>query len=117
MDTERMDEERLPKQILRWKSSERRKRVRPRTNWLGGIHRAMSERDLHQGDSENQKQWRLEPEDVGLHITGYMYASCLFIYSFSIKQILTNCPIDIRKLPSFQKNCNIILKINRGNSS
>lgn len=46
---EMMDEERIPKQILKWISEKRRKRARPKSTWIGGIQRAMSEWNLALG--------------------------------------------------------------------
>lgn len=56
---ERMADERLPKQILKWTPTERKKRGRPKTTWIAGINRAMSERNLLPGDWEDRKRWKL----------------------------------------------------------
>ena len=55
----RMDEERLPKIILNWTPTERRRRGRPRTTWMGGIQKAMSERNLQPGDWNDRRGWKL----------------------------------------------------------
>ncbi|XP_044766420.1 uncharacterized protein LOC123322542 [Coccinella septempunctata] len=56
---ERMCDERLPKMILKWTPPERRKRGRPKKTWFEGIEKAMSERNLHPGDWQDRKAWRL----------------------------------------------------------
>ncbi|XP_044745151.1 uncharacterized protein LOC123307015 [Coccinella septempunctata] len=56
---ERMCDERLPKMILKWTPPERRKRGRPKKTWFEGIEKAMSERNLHPGDWQDKKAWRL----------------------------------------------------------
>ncbi|XP_030753967.1 uncharacterized protein LOC115880813 [Sitophilus oryzae] len=56
---ERMADERLPKQILKWTPAERRKKGRPKATRIERINRAMSERNLLPGDWEDRRQWRL----------------------------------------------------------
>ncbi|XP_030764170.1 uncharacterized protein LOC115888558 [Sitophilus oryzae] len=56
---ERMSEDRIPEKVLKWIPSERRKKGRPKAIWIGGVHKAMSERNLHPGDWENRKGWQL----------------------------------------------------------
>ncbi|XP_030753594.1 uncharacterized protein LOC115880517 [Sitophilus oryzae] len=56
---QRMREDQIPKKVLKWIPSERRKKGRPKATWIGGIHKAMSERNLHPGDWENRKGWQL----------------------------------------------------------
>ena len=46
----RMDNTRLPQKVLNWLPQKRRKRGRPRTNWMEGVKKAMSSRDLRDGD-------------------------------------------------------------------
>lgn len=55
---ERMSEERLPKLIKNWIPWENRKRGRPKTTWIEGIHRYMSQRNLTEGDWNNRDEWR-----------------------------------------------------------
>ncbi|XP_030747138.1 uncharacterized protein LOC115875773 [Sitophilus oryzae] len=55
-----MSEDRIPKKVLKWIPSERRKRGRPKAMRIGGIHKAISEKpNLHPGDWENRKGWQL----------------------------------------------------------
>ncbi|CAG9839790.1 unnamed protein product [Diabrotica balteata] len=56
---ERMDDDRLPNQILKWTPRERRKRGRQKQSWLGGIQKAMSERNLHPGEWNDRRSWKL----------------------------------------------------------
>ncbi|XP_046674870.1 uncharacterized protein LOC124363653 [Homalodisca vitripennis] len=55
----RMDEERLPKILMEWLPTERRKRGRPRETWKQGISKAMSERNLGPGDWNDREEWKL----------------------------------------------------------
>lgn len=55
----RMSEDRLPKKVMEWIPRERKRRGRPRETWKKGIKRAMSERNLHDGDWEDRSQWKL----------------------------------------------------------
>ena len=52
---ERMNNGRLLKQILQWVTTERRKRERPKATWIGGIQKAMPERNLQPGDWGNKE--------------------------------------------------------------
>lgn len=56
---ERMNNGRIPKQILQWVPTERKKRGRPKATWMGGIQKAMSERNPQPGDWENREVWKL----------------------------------------------------------
>ena len=47
---EGMDQTRLPKIIIYWKSEGRKQRGRPWRTWKDGILTAMNERDLRMGD-------------------------------------------------------------------
>lgn len=55
----RMQETRLPYQILHWQPYEKRKRGRPKTTWESGINKAMSERNLQLGDWTDRRGWKL----------------------------------------------------------
>ena len=55
----RMAEGRLPKIALKWMPKQKRARGRPRKNWMEGIRKTMSERNLKEGQWEDRKQWRL----------------------------------------------------------
>jgi hypothetical protein len=56
---QRMVEERLPKIALKWMSKQKRARGRPMKNWMEDIRKAMNERNLDEGQSEDTKQWSL----------------------------------------------------------
>lgn len=56
---QRMDERRLPKQAMQWTPRERRTRGRPRKNWQEGIRKAMSDRNLQDGQWNNRRIWNL----------------------------------------------------------
>lgn len=55
----RMDETRLPKKVMEWVPSARRKRGRPRKTWKEGVSKAMSARDLREGQWEDRRSWKL----------------------------------------------------------
>ncbi|XP_030754467.1 uncharacterized protein LOC115881198 [Sitophilus oryzae] len=55
----RMDNTRLPQKVLNWLPQKRRKQGIPRTNWMEGVKKAMSSRDLRDGDWNERNQWRL----------------------------------------------------------
>ena len=56
---QRMNEERLPKQVLNWAPHGRRKRGRPRKSWREGIDREIREKGLDEDLWEDREQWRL----------------------------------------------------------
>ena len=56
---QRMAEERLPKIALKWMPKQKRARGRPKKNCMGGIKKAMNERNLYEGQWEDRKQWSL----------------------------------------------------------
>ncbi|XP_030747672.1 uncharacterized protein LOC115876121 [Sitophilus oryzae] len=60
----RMDNTRLPQKVLNWLPQKRRKRGRPRTNWMEGVKKVMSSRDLRDGDWNERNQRRLAPHNV-----------------------------------------------------
>lgn len=45
---QRMGDERLPKQVLKWKPLGKRKRGKPRKSWIEGVNSEMQERGLEQ---------------------------------------------------------------------
>lgn len=55
----RMHEGRLPKLTMEWQPQEKKKRGRPKTSWGTEIRKAMSVRNLEQGQWENRKEWIL----------------------------------------------------------
>ena len=57
---QRMEESRLPKKVMNWIPPNRRKRGRPRKTWKEGIAKAMSSRDLREGQWEDRKRWKLD---------------------------------------------------------
>jgi hypothetical protein len=56
---QRMAEGRLPKIALKRMPKQKRARERPKRNWMEGIRKAMSERNLKEGQWEDRKQWSL----------------------------------------------------------
>jgi hypothetical protein len=56
---QRMAEEKLPKIALKWMPKQKRKQGRPKKNWIEGIRKAMTERNLNEGQWEDRKQWSL----------------------------------------------------------
>jgi hypothetical protein len=56
-----MAEGRLLKIALKWMLKQKRARGRPKKNWMGGIRKAMNERNLrvNEGQWEDRKQWSL----------------------------------------------------------
>lgn len=57
---QRMTNDRLPKQILNWTPTGRRKRGRPRKSWREGIDREIEDRQLDENLWQDRQQWRLE---------------------------------------------------------
>ncbi|XP_030765921.1 uncharacterized protein LOC115889932 [Sitophilus oryzae] len=55
----RMDNTRLPQKVLNWLPQKRRKRGRPRINWMESVKKAMSSRDLRDGDWDERNQWQI----------------------------------------------------------
>lgn len=56
---QRMEERRLPKQILTWRPTGRRKRGRPRRSWREGIDNEIQLRGLDEELWNDREQWRL----------------------------------------------------------
>ena len=53
-----MEEGRVPKIVLKWRLSGRRKRGRPKLNGAEGIRGMMGEKGLMEGDWNDGKKWR-----------------------------------------------------------
>jgi hypothetical protein len=56
---QRMAEGRLLKIALKWMPKQKRGRGRPKKIWMGGIRKAINERNLNEGQWEDRKQWSL----------------------------------------------------------
>ena len=59
----RMDEKRIPKMTMQYKTTEKRKRGRPRT-WFQGIRNSMEKRGIDEEWSQDKNRWR-EALDYG----------------------------------------------------
>jgi hypothetical protein len=55
---QRMEEGRLPKGVLEWRPSGRRKRGRPKLTWVEGIRGMMAEKGLQEEDWTDRNNWR-----------------------------------------------------------
>jgi hypothetical protein len=55
---QRMEEGRLPKEVMKWRSPGRRKRGRPKLTWAEGIRGLMGERGLLEEDWNDRQNWR-----------------------------------------------------------
>jgi hypothetical protein len=55
---QRMEEGRLPKQVMRWNPPGRRKRGRPKLTWMEGIRGQMGEKGLVEEDWNDRDEWR-----------------------------------------------------------
>ena len=55
---QRMEEGRLPKEVLEWRPSGRRKRGRPKLTWAEGIRGMMGEKGLKEEDWADRNNWR-----------------------------------------------------------
>ena len=55
---QRMEEGRLPKEVMKWRPPGRRKRGRPNLNWAEGIIGLMGERGLMEEDRNDRRDWR-----------------------------------------------------------
>lgn len=56
---QRMNDERLPKQVLTWKPPGKRRRGRPRRSWREGIDNEIREREIEENMWEDRDRWRL----------------------------------------------------------
>jgi hypothetical protein len=57
---QRTEEERLPKDVMKWSPPGRRKRGRPNLNWAEGIRGLLGERGLTEEDWNERGNWREE---------------------------------------------------------
>jgi hypothetical protein len=55
---QKMEEVRLPKGVLKWRPSGRRKRGRPKLTWAEGIRGMMGEKGLMEEDWNDRRKWR-----------------------------------------------------------
>jgi len=53
-----MGEEKLPKEVMKWRPPGRRKRGRPKATWAEGIRGLMGEKGLMEEDCNNRENWR-----------------------------------------------------------
>ena len=53
-------EGRLPKEVLKWRPSGRRKQGRPKLTWAEGIRGMMGEKGLMKEDCTDRSKWRKE---------------------------------------------------------
>jgi hypothetical protein len=54
----RMEEGRLPKEVMKWRPPGRRRRGRPNLTWAEGIRRMMGEKGLMEEDWNDRSKWR-----------------------------------------------------------
>jgi hypothetical protein len=55
---QRMEQVRLPKEVMKWRPPGRRKRRRPKLSWAEGIRRLMGEKGLVEEDWNDRHNWR-----------------------------------------------------------
>jgi hypothetical protein len=55
---QRMDEGRLPKEVMKWRLLGRRKRGRPKLTWAEGIRGLMGEKGLMEEEWNDRNSWR-----------------------------------------------------------
>jgi hypothetical protein len=55
---QRMEEERLPKEVKKWRPLGSRKRRRPELTWAEGIKGLMGEKGLMEEDWNDRSKWR-----------------------------------------------------------
>lgn len=55
---QRMEEDRWPQKILKWKPPQRRKRGRPRRTWIDGVKESMLARNLEEEDWRDRATWK-----------------------------------------------------------
>ena len=55
---QRMEERRLPKEVMKWSPPGRRKRGRPKLTWAEGIRGLMGENGLMEDDWKDRGNWR-----------------------------------------------------------
>ena len=71
----------MPRIALRWMPKQKRTRGRPKKNWMEGIGKAMNERNLHEGQWEDRKQWSLGVGQRRKRSETDIYI-CLYIYIY-----------------------------------
>jgi hypothetical protein len=57
---QRMEEGRLPKEVMKWRPLGRRKRGRTKLTWAEGIKGLMGEKGLMEGDWNDRSNWRMK---------------------------------------------------------
>ena len=57
---QRMEEGRLPKEVMKWSPLGRRKRGRPKRTWAEGIRGLMGEKGLMEEDWNDRSNWRMK---------------------------------------------------------
>jgi len=57
-NVQRMEEGRLPKQVLKWSPPGRRKQAGPKLTWAEGIRGLMGEKGLMEEDWNDRGNWR-----------------------------------------------------------
>ena len=55
---QRMEEGRLPEEVMKWSPPGRRKRGRPKLTWAEGIRGLMGEKGLMEEDWNDSDKWR-----------------------------------------------------------
>ena len=55
---QRMEEERLPKEVMKWNTPGRRKRGKPKLTWAEGIRGLLGEKGLMEEDWNDRDNWR-----------------------------------------------------------
>jgi len=55
---QRMEDGRLPKEVMKWRPPGRRKRGRPKFTWAEGIRGLMGEKGLMEEDWNDRSNWR-----------------------------------------------------------
>ena len=55
---QRMEDGRLPKEVMKWRPPGRRKRGRPKVTWGEGIRGLMGENDLMEEEWNDRSNWR-----------------------------------------------------------
>jgi len=55
---QRMEEGRLPKNVMKWSPAGRRKRGRPKTTWAEGIRGLLGEKGLIEEDWNDRDKWK-----------------------------------------------------------
>jgi len=79
-----MAEGRLPKNALKWMPKQKRRRGRPKKNWMEGIRKAMNERNLNEGQWQDRKQWSL---GVGQRRKSFETDIYIYIYIILVHKI------------------------------